>query len=152
MKLSKYFTLAEMTATSVREVDNTPSLEEAENLRFLCTQLLDPVRERFGPLFVTSGFRSREVNTIIRGSPTSEHIRGLAGDVFPIRLPKSRWREVMDFLLQSTRLPLDQAIYEYGRWLHIGTRPNGYACRREAWMIFKPGKYELWDPKDPRVK
>lgn len=149
MKLSKYFTLAEMTATAVRGVANTPSLAEVENLRFLCTAVLDPVREVFGPLYTTSGYRSPEVNLRIGGSPRSAHQSGCAWDGVPLR-PRVRWADVIRYLIQSV-LPVDQVIYEYGRWLHIGTRPRGEGCRRQALMIFSPEKYEVWNPKDPRV-
>lgn len=150
MKLSKYFTLAEMTATAVRGVDNTPSLDEVENLRFLCVSVLDPLRQVFGPLYTTSGYRSPEVNRRIGGSPTSAHQIGCAWDGVPLR-SSVVWSDVIRWLIQSD-LPVDQVIYEYGRWIHVGTKPRGERCRRQALMIFEPGVYETWNPRDSRVK
>lgn len=148
MLLSPHFTLSEMSATSVHDVDNTPDLEETKNLIYLCTNVLEPVRTRFGPLHTTSGYRSPEVNARIGGSKTSAHMRGCAWDGVPLK--PTWWRDVIDFLIHSD-LPWDQVIYEFGRWIHIGTRPDGLNCRRQALMIFSAGKYEAWDPKDKRV-
>lgn len=147
MKLSPHFTLAEMTSTAVR-LDNNPSNEEVDNLTYLCAELLEPIRAKFGVLFTTSGYRSPEVNRRIGGSPTSAHVRGCAWDGIPLKEPK--WSAVVEFVLHSN-LPFDQIIYEFGRWIHIGTRPGGIGLRRQALMIFTAGKYELWNPKDVRV-
>lgn len=147
--LSKHFTLAEMTATSVRQYDNTPSFDEGRNLEFLCRELMEPLRVQFGPFFVTSGYRSPAVNKHIGGSPTSQHMLGNAVD--GVFLKATKWGDVIDYLIAHPSLPWDQVIYEYGRWLHIGTRTNGLHCRKQALMIFHPGKYEAWNPNDPRV-
>lgn len=149
MNLSPHFTLAEMTATSVRDFDNTPDLVETENMGYLCNTLLEPVRTRFGPLHTTSGYRSLAVNRFIGGSITSAHMRGLAWDGVPINYVP--WKEVFDFIIHSD-LPYDQIIYEFGRWIHIGTRAGGVGVRKQALMVFSSGKYEMWNPKDPRVK
>lgn len=148
-RLSTHFTLAELTATAHRSIANTPSLEEVENLRHLANVVLEPVRMRFGPLYTTSGYRSPELNAMIGGSPSSSHMSGNAWDGVPLR-DGVRWRDVFAFLKGST-LPVDQVIYEFGRWIHIGTRTGGHACRRQFLMIFSGGKYEPWNPDDPRV-
>lgn len=148
MNLSEHFTVAEMTATSAR-LDNTPTPEIMENLRYLCNELMEPVRSRFGPWYVTSAYRSLAVNTLIGGSTTSMHMRGLACDGVPLG-GNVKWNDVIQFLLTSG-LPIDQVIYEFGNWLHIGTLPEGRSCRKQALMIFSPGKYEVYNPADPRV-
>lgn len=148
MKLSRHFTLAEMTATAVR-LDNIPSIEEMGNLTFLCEKVLEPLRFVFGPLHTTSGYRSTEVNRVIGGSPTSAHVHGLAWDGVPLRT-SATWKDVMTHLIHAD-LPVDQVIYEFGRWIHVGTRPRGEGCRHQALMVFSPGKYEEWNPKDPRI-
>lgn len=148
--LSRHFTYEELTATSVRHVSNEPSKAELANLRFLCRRLLEPVREAFGPWYVTSGYRSEQVNLIIGGNPESKHVKGCAVDGVPLRR-EVRWSSVILFLQQREDLPVDQVIYEYGRWLHLGTLPNGAGCRRQFLMIFEPGKYEVWNPRDMRI-
>jgi len=61
MKLSKNFTLAELTKsqTAIRMgLNNNPSEKQIENLKILCERLLQPVRDHFGKVVtVSSGFR-----------------------------------------------------------------------------------------------
>jgi hypothetical protein len=80
MKLSANFSLAELTKTNVRQFDNTPSMQVIENLQLLVDNVLQPLRNKFGPVTVTSGYRSPEVNKAIGGSATSDHCFGFAAD------------------------------------------------------------------------
>jgi len=81
MNLSPHFTLAEMTATG-RTADNTPGEKEIIALKALCENILEPVREHFGkPVYILSGFRSPEVNKLVGGAPTSQHVKGEAADI-----------------------------------------------------------------------
>jgi hypothetical protein len=80
MKLSTNFSLAELTKTNVRHFDNTPSMQVIENLQVLVDNVLQPIRNKFGPVTVTSGYRSPEVNKAIGGSATSDHCFGFAAD------------------------------------------------------------------------
>jgi hypothetical protein len=123
--------------------------EAAGNLRFLCVNVLEPVRLAFGPLIVTSGYRSPAVNLAVGGSPMSMHTRGCAGDIIPRRARKLS--DIIGFLQRREDIPWDQCIYEFGRWLHIGIRPGGVNCRREVLMCFSPGRFEPWNPSDPRA-
>jgi hypothetical protein len=80
MKLSANFSLAELTKTNVRQFDNTPSMQVIENLQALVDNVLQPIRNKFGQVTVTSGYRSPEVNKAIGGSATSDHCFGFAAD------------------------------------------------------------------------
>jgi zinc D-Ala-D-Ala carboxypeptidase len=83
MKLSANFSLNELTKsdTAIRhDIDNTPSMQVIENLQDLVDNVLQPLREKFGPIVVTSGYRSPAVNKAIGGSPTSDHCLGYAAD------------------------------------------------------------------------
>ena len=80
MKLSANFSLAELTKTNVRQFDNTPSMQVIENLQVLVDNVLQPIRNKFGQVTVTSGYRSPEVNKAIGGSATSDHCFGFAAD------------------------------------------------------------------------
>jgi hypothetical protein len=80
MKLSANFSLAELTKTNVRQFDNTPSMQVIDNLQVLVDNVLQPIRNKFGPVTVTSGYRSPEVNKAIGGSTTSDHCFGFAAD------------------------------------------------------------------------
>ena len=73
MKLSKNFSLEELTKsdTAVRRgISNVPSDDVTNNIQELVDNVLQPVRDRLGPVVVTSGYRSPELNTAIGGSNT----------------------------------------------------------------------------------
>ena len=57
--LSPYFTLGEMTSTKTG-LDNTPNVEQINQLRLLCNHILEPLRlhGECAPIIVNSAFRS----------------------------------------------------------------------------------------------
>lgn len=148
VRLSPHFTFTEMTATAVRQDDNTPNEDQRANLVRLCVGTLEPLRARFGPLYTTSGFRSEEVNRIIGGSSTSAHKDGRAWDGVP--LSPVRWADVFAWLKENGPAELDQVIWELGRWIHVGIT-EGPTGRRQFLAMFSRGKYEPWNPTDSRV-
>lgn len=82
MKLSNFFTLAQLSVTQTG-LSNTPTDERTlKNLANLAS-LLDDVTRKVGPFTVVSAYRSPEVNRRVGGSSTSLHLQGLAADVFP---------------------------------------------------------------------
>ena len=84
MKLSNNFSLNELTRSQTAErkgIDNTPSAEHQENLKKLCENVLQPVRDHFEQVVsVSSGYRSPELCTAIGSKTTSQHARGEAAD------------------------------------------------------------------------
>lgn len=84
MLLTKNFSLQEMTKsdTATRfDMDNTPDDHEVENLRVLCENVLQPLRDALGPIRVNSGYRNGLVNEAVGGSRKSDHCRGFAADI-----------------------------------------------------------------------
>lgn len=84
MRISDNFYLSEFTNSQTARrhgIDNTPTAQQIKALTALVTNILQPVRNRFGPIFINSGFRSKELNTAIGGSPTSQHMKGQAADI-----------------------------------------------------------------------
>lgn len=82
-QIAKYFTLPELckSQTALRNrIPNVPTMEQVLNLERLCKNILDPVREQFGPTIITSGFRSFALNRLIGSSDNSQHPLGEAGD------------------------------------------------------------------------
>ena len=78
---SKYFTLEELTRTNTGLL-NIPAIKEVANLQDLVTNILDPLRELYGhPIIVGSGYRSPRVNTAVKGSSSSHHVKGMAADI-----------------------------------------------------------------------
>ena len=61
MKLSPNFSIRELTKSQTAErkgIDNTPTEEHIENLKLLCENILQPVRDEWGVVSVSSGYRS----------------------------------------------------------------------------------------------
>lgn len=114
--LSPHFTLAEMTVTQVRRADNAPSMSQMANLIRLCDHILEPLRNKVGgPVIVTSGYRSPEVNEIVGGSSKSAHCHGLAADII---VPGKSPLQVCK-IIAMLDLPYEQLIQEFGRWTHV---------------------------------
>ena len=55
-------------------------MQVIENLQLLVDNVLQPIRNKFGQVTITSGYRSPEVNKAIGGSVTSDHCFGFAAD------------------------------------------------------------------------
>jgi len=122
MKLSNSFNLIEFTSSetaSRRGIDNTPSIAVIENLRLLCENVLQPLRDKYGkPINITSGYRSPKLNKAIGGSTTSQHCFGQAAD---IQVDRKDYLRVWEIL---KTLPFDQIIWEFGTesapdWIHV---------------------------------
>ena len=72
MNLSKNFTLTEFTQsqTALRMgIDNTPNEEHLASARKLFENVVQAVRENFGPTVINSGYRGPKLNEAIGGSP-----------------------------------------------------------------------------------
>jgi hypothetical protein len=129
MRLSKNFTLAEMTKSQMairNGIDNTPSQAEIENMKKLANMVLQPVRDRFGPVSISSGFRSVSVNSLVGGSPNSDHTRGMAAD---IEVPGVSNLEVAQWIAEN--LKFTQLILEFytddipdSGWVHVAYNEN----------------------------
>ena len=89
MKLTEHFTLAEFerSATAARlHIDNRVPAELVPNIRNLCEQVLEPLREHFQEaVYVTSGYRCPQLNSAVGGVANSQHMRGEAADICPLR-------------------------------------------------------------------
>lgn len=132
MKLSKYFELSEFVESHTAdrlEIDNTPSESEIKNLQYLSVHLLDKIREQFGPVKISSGFRCQALNKAIGGSQKSQHCFGMAADLkFQQGVDKI---QVAKWIIDSG-LSFDQLILEFynkqntGKgWLHVSLVQNG---------------------------
>jgi putative chitinase len=137
MNLSPNFTFEELTHTDHREFDNTPNVEETENLTRLA-EFLEQVKTVLGgkPVMINSAFRSEAVNNAVGSRNTSQHRIGCAAD---IRVPGMTPDEVVRAVIASG-IGYDQIIREFDRWTHISV-PNtkDMTPRRQALIIDKQG-------------
>ena len=124
MKLSENFSLIELTKSQTAErkgIDNTPSPEHQENLKLLCTHILQPVRDHFERVVsVSSGYRSPELCEAIGSKITSQHAKGQAADFEIYGLSN---QELAIWINEN--LEYDQLILEYWKkedpnagWIH----------------------------------
>ena len=92
--LSPHFCLDEFTKSSTaikHGIQNNPPQEAVENLRRLCANTLEPLREELGlPVVITSGFRSKALNDLLaHSSERSQHMQGQAADFYVGKGPVS---------------------------------------------------------------
>ena len=85
LQLSKNFLLSEFVRSATAKRNNihqqfTIEINVLVNIIYLTTNLLQPLRDFIGPINITSGYRCTEVNIIVGGSATSQHLYGQAVD------------------------------------------------------------------------
>lgn len=127
MQLSPHFHLSEFIGSQTavrRRIDNTPTPAVIDALTALCKHVLEPVREKFGPVKVSSGYRSPALNRAVGGSKTSQHVKGEAGDIECPGVPNAtlaRWI--------VANCDFDQVILEFhtpgqpnSGWVHVSWR------------------------------
>ena len=128
--LSKNFTLTEFTKsqTALRlGIDNTPSDEHLDAAKLLFENVVQPVRDHFGPTVINSGYRGPALNEAIGGAATSQHCRGEAVDIECPGVPN---HEVAEWI--QNNLEYDQLILEFytlgipdSGWVHVSYIPEG---------------------------
>jgi len=131
--MTPHFTLAELTATSHRQFDNTPNEAETANLQKLA-EFLERVKEALDgkPVMINSAFRSKQVNDSVGSKDTSQHRTGCAADFkVPGMTPDAVVRAII-----AAGLPYDQIIREFDAWTHISISDTP---RRQALIIDKQG-------------
>lgn len=122
----KYFTMGEMmrSDTAARKgINNKCTKEDAERLKKLIENVLDPLREAYGkPIVVNSGYRCPALNKAVGGSKTSDHMKGCAADIHGTPNTKAENRRLFE-LVKSLDLPFDQLIDEKNlSWVHVSHR------------------------------
>ena len=146
MQLSENFRLKEFVESQTadeRGIDNRPDWEAVINLRNLCREVLQPLRNYEGkPIHANSGYRCPELNEAVHGVGDSQHLYGEAADLHVPNIDTGRrWYQ---FIVEHT--DFDQVLFEYRRtgvrWLHV-------SCRRDrkrdlpltSFERFKTGTY-----------
>lgn len=104
-----------------KRINNIPEEWQWDNIEELAVNVLQPVRERFGGIRITSGFRSQELNVSIGGSKWSNHCRGEAADIEPVD-DRVKLFNILDFIYND--LSFRNLILEYPPygWVHVDYR------------------------------
>jgi hypothetical protein len=142
--LSRDFSLRELTRTATGLPNEPTEDRELASLVLLATRVLQPIRDEFGPLLVTSGFRSPEVNAAVGGAETSAHLEGRAADFRPGQYGITVM-EVFRWIARHRGIPWGQVIWERpgpGAWVHVSLRREGAAPQALVW---RGDIYEPWE-------
>lgn len=127
--ISKYITYSEAihSDTAKREgIANKPDKVQLQAMKLVAGMIFEPVRIHFGvPIYISSFFRSAELNKILKGSKTSDHVKGKAIDMDADRYGGVTNKEIFEYIKDN--LEFDQLIWEYGTkdnpaWVHCGYR------------------------------
>jgi hypothetical protein len=85
MKISEHLDLVEVTRSETAKrkgISNMPIAEHIENFKKLAENIFEPIRNHFNvPIHISSGYRSKELNTAIGGALSSDHSFGRAVDL-----------------------------------------------------------------------
>lgn len=131
MQLSKNLSLAEVIRSETakrRGISNMPTEEHIENFKKLAEKVFQPIRDHFGvPIHISSGYRSKALNTAIKGSSSSQHCKGEAIDI-DMDATSITNKQIFDFIKQN--LEFDQLIWEFGTnsnpdWVHVSYKSTG---------------------------
>ena len=134
------------TATR-RGIDNTPQGEHLDAAKELFENVVQRVRDHFGPTVLNSGYRSPELNEAVGGSSRSQHCKGEAVDLECPGVPNA---EVAEWIRDN--LDFDQLILEFytpgipdSGWVHVSYKSAGNrksvltAVKEDGKTVYKPG-------------
>ena len=130
MKLSRNFALQEFEQSQTaieHNIDNRANTEQIIALTALTTACLQKVRDQFGPVRITSGFRHPDMAYLVNSTPSSQHCLGEASD-WEVKGVDNM--EVSKWCINN--LEFDQLIlefYEKGNinsgWIHLSYKRKG---------------------------
>jgi len=153
MKLSEHLDLAEVTRSDSAKrkgISNMPTPEHIENFKKLAENIFEPIRKHFGvPILISSGYRSKALNTAIGGSLTSQHCQGEAIDIDMDGTTNGVTNKmVFDFI--KNNLSFDQLIFEFGTkdapdWVHVSFESTGKQ-RKQILRATKVGGKTAYQP------
>lgn len=135
----KYFSIAEFLRSDAAEkhqVSNIPADEELLkvliNINALVNNVLDPLRAMIGrPIIITSGYRSQQVNELVGGSKTSQHLSGQAADIHVQGFTPEQMEIVYE--IAQMYLDFDQLIfYPSKNIIHVSWDED--KNRQESWV------------------
>jgi zinc D-Ala-D-Ala carboxypeptidase len=131
MQLSKNLALSEVTRSETAKrkgISNMPTPEHIENFKKLAEKVFQPIRDHFGkPIRISSGYRSKALNTAVGGSLSSQHCTGEAID---IDMDGTDITNAQIFHFIKDNLEFDQMIWEFGTdtnpdWVHVSYESTG---------------------------
>lgn len=141
-KISKHISYEEATYSTTAKrlgIDNTPDDFQLASMVLVAEKVFEPLREHFCvPIGVTSFFRSEPLNTALRGSKTSSHMKGEAIDIDGDLYGTVNNADIFNYIADN--LEFDQLIWEFGNdnqpaWVHVS-----YSCEGNRMQKLKAYK------------
>lgn len=139
IQLTQHFSLEELTTTTnkkLRDKNYRYGLQKMTQINILA-HFAEQVRLIVGcPMQITSGIRCEELNTLVGGSKTSQHLKGEAIDFIPTKI---KIKTAFD-KLKNSNLEFGQLIIEKSgikEWIHISI-----GTKRQI-LKYANGKYSV---------
>jgi zinc D-Ala-D-Ala carboxypeptidase len=145
--VSPHFTWEELTRTgqtALQAANRTEAEQYRAQLTKLATDLLEPIRAKFGAVKINSAFRGPSVNAAVNGAKASQHLKGEAADIVA---PAVSVEELHRWICAESGLAFGQCILEKSApdrpftWVHVSL-----GTKREALVYNGAGKYTPWRP------
>jgi zinc D-Ala-D-Ala carboxypeptidase len=119
-KISQHITLKEATFSQTAEnlkINNTPGQKELEAMVLVAEKCFEPLRAWYGkPIRINSFYRNSALNKAVKGSATSQHLKGEAIDIDAGSSVENK--KLFEWCRDN--LTFDQLINEYNySWVHI---------------------------------
>lgn len=136
--MKNYFGDKEFTRSTTAEqrgISNEPDAATWQRIHALRDNILNPARANLGyPIYITSGYRSPYLNSLVGGAANSQHVTGEAADITTRDLTLNR--ALFEVLVKLGNF--DQLIWEKGgEWIHVSFRPIG----RGQMLAYDGSKY-----------
>ena len=137
--MKNYFADSEFTRSDTAQrlgIDNTPDENTWAKIHELRNYVLNPAREALGkPIYITSGYRSPQLNKAVGGASNSQHVTGEAADI----TTKNHARNQQLFAILVQMGNFDQLIWEKGgEWIHVSFKRDG---GRRQMLAYDGAKY-----------
>lgn len=157
-RISKHISYLEATRSNTADrygIKNTPNTPQLTNMKKLAENVFEPTREHFGKaIYVSSFFRSKEVNEKIKGSNSSQHLcnNGAAIDMDADVYGGMTNIDIFNYIKHN--LDFDQLIVEdvkegKAEWIHV-SYVNKHKNRNQILIMHRQsGKttYEAYTPE-----
>jgi|SRR6056300_954906 len=125
MKISDHISMKEALRSNTAQrlgIDNMPDNETLVTMQVTAQHIFEPLRNHFNePIYISSFYRSPELNKAIGGSAKSQHCKGEAIDIDDV-YSKASNADFFNYI--KDKLEFDQLIWEFGdnenpAWVHV---------------------------------
>ena len=125
MKISEHISMKEALRSNTAKrlgIDNMPDNDTLVTMQITAEHIFEPLRNKFNePIYISSFYRSPELNKAIGGSTSSQHCKGEAIDIDDV-YSKASNADFFNYI--KNKLEFDQLIWEFGddenpAWVHV---------------------------------